>query len=266
MTRRRPRSRPRPTCSMLLHSRRAMPRPRRRRSRRGSTPTRGATRPLLHSTSTSPTPTSRPHPSSSTRTSSPSPLTQPANLAAYLRPVPPYFLFSFHLNPVAVRLALELDPELGLCRDSLVPVRLKEKRVLGGVLLSHGGARLAQRGRGGEGWHGQGLGVGRAMGVRSETFVEDGPIEADTPRSAAAAAAAAAAATASGGSGGGYVPPGASDSGSGERYLASLMGGGGGAAAPAMEASVGAAANGGYVPPSLDCCERKRGLYATHVA
>ena len=168
--------------------------------------------------------------------------TQPANLAAYLRPVPPYFLFSFHLNPVAVRLALELDPELGLCRDSLVPVRLKEREFW--VAYFYRMVALDWRSVDEEVKAARTAGTG--VGVRSETFVEDGPIEADTPRSAAAAAAAAAAS----GAGGSYVPPGASDSGSGERYLASLMGGGGGAAA--VDASVGAAANGGYVPPSLN--------------
>ena len=164
--------------------------------------------------------------------------TLPGNLAAYLRPVPPYFLFSFQLNPVAVRLALELDPELGLCRDTLVPVRLKEREFW--VAYFYRMIALDWRS------------VDEEMKaahtgptVRSETLVEDGPIESDTPRSNAAAGG-------GGGAhfGGSYVPPTASAaqavSGESDRYLTSLIGSGGGSgAAPA------AAANGGYVPPAM---------------
>ena len=161
--------------------------------------------------------------------------TQPANLAAYLRPVPPYFLFSFHLNPVAVRLALELDPELGMCRDTLVPVRLKERE----FWVSYFYRMVALDWRSVE----EEVRAARAgvVAVRSETFVEDGPIEADTPRSSAAA----------GGSafGGSYVPPstGAEQGAGADGYLSSLIGGGagGGGAAPAVS-------NGGYVPPAMN--------------
>ena len=158
--------------------------------------------------------------------------TQPLNLAAYLRPPPPYFLFSFQLNPVAVRLALELDPELGLCRDALVPVRLKERE----FWVSYFYRMVALDWRSVEE---ELRGVGKekgAVGVRSEMVVEDGPIEADTPRGS--------------GGGGGYVPPSASG-GSDRDILGGLGGGGGGAenggyVPPAMNASSG---NPGYTPP-----------------
>ena len=168
--------------------------------------------------------------------------TLPANLAAYLRPVPPYFLFSFHLNPVAVRLALELDPELGLCRDTLVPMRLKEREFW--VAYFYRMVALD--------WYSVDEEVkaarpGGALAVRSDTHLEDGPIEADTPRSNAAAAG-------SGGSGGGvnfggsYVPPAAGQSANSDGYLSSLIGDGSAAAA----AGAASAANGGYVPPAMN--------------
>ena len=51
----------------------------------------------------------------------------PLSLGSFLLPVPPYFLFNFVLNPLAVRMALELDPRLAQARDVLVPHRMKEK-------------------------------------------------------------------------------------------------------------------------------------------
>ena len=150
--------------------------------------------------------------------------THPNNLATYLRPVPPYFLFSFTLNPVAVRLALELDPELGMCRDALVPVRLKEKEFW--VCYFYRMVALDWRSVEEE------VRVSRAsapVGVRSEMVVEDGPAEADTPRSSSSGGYVPP--SSGGGGGGGYMPPSASSG-------TDILGGSG-------------AASGGYVPPSM---------------
>ena len=115
----------------------------------------------------------------------------PANLDSFLVPIPPYFLFSFTLNPVAVRLALELDPDLALCRDQLVPHRMKEKDFWASYFYkmvaldwrSHEDGETAHD---------------------PHPPVQDGPIEnnAETPRAAAAAPAPATTSTMLG-----YQPP-----------------------------------------------------------
>ena len=110
----------------------------------------------------------------------------PANLDSFLLPIPPYFLFSFTLNPVAVRLALELDPELVWCRDQLVPHRMKEKEFWQSYFYKmvaldwRGGLGAGEEE--GEGGGGRGRRGGPAQ---VEARVQDGPIEnmeGSTPR------------------------------------------------------------------------------------